>query len=59
MFEGKTFLEILQIGGFTMYILLFCSLLSVTIFLKGSSITENDLRPKDSRNGPIGRLSLQ
>jgi biopolymer transport protein ExbB len=34
MFEGKSILEILQIGGFTMYILLFCSLLSVTIFLE-------------------------
>jgi biopolymer transport protein ExbB len=34
MFEGKTFLDILQIGGFTMYVLLFCSLLSVTIFLE-------------------------
>ena len=34
MFEGKTFLEILQFGGFTMYVLLFCSLLSITIFLE-------------------------
>ncbi len=34
MFTGKTTWEILQIGGFTMYILLFCSFLSVTIFLE-------------------------
>ena len=34
MFEGKTLLEILQLGGFTMYILLLCSLLSITIFLE-------------------------
>jgi len=34
MFAEKTFWEIFQIGGFTMYALLFCSLLSVTIFLE-------------------------
>jgi len=34
MFAGKTILEILQIGGFTMYILLFCSLLSITILFE-------------------------
>lgn len=34
MFAGKTIWEIVQIGGFTMYILLFCSFLSVTIFLE-------------------------
>jgi biopolymer transport protein ExbB/TolQ len=34
MFEGKTILEIFQIGGFTMYILLFFSLLSVAILLE-------------------------
>jgi len=34
MFEGKTILEIVQTGGFTMYILLFCSLLSVAILLE-------------------------
>jgi len=34
MFVGKTVWEILQIGGFTMYILLFCSVLSITIFLE-------------------------
>ena len=49
MFEGKTFLEILQIGGLTMYVLLMCSLLSITIFLerffyyrKQSRISRND-----------------
>ena len=34
MFTGKTILEIVQIGGFTMYILLFCSFLSITILLE-------------------------
>ena len=34
MFAGKTLLEIFQIGGFTMYILLFCSFISVTILLE-------------------------
>jgi len=34
MFAGKTFLEIVQIGGFTMYILLFCSFLSIAILLE-------------------------
>ncbi len=34
MFAGKTILEIVQIGGFTMYILLFCSFLSITILLE-------------------------
>jgi len=34
MFAGKTLWEIFQIGGFTMYILLFCSFLSVTILLE-------------------------
>jgi biopolymer transport protein ExbB/TolQ len=34
MFAGKTIWEILQTGGFTMYILLFCSFLSVTILLE-------------------------
>ncbi len=34
MFAGKTILEIFQIGGFTMYILLLCSILSVTILLE-------------------------
>jgi len=34
MFEGKTFLDILQLGGSTMYVLLLCSLVSITIFLE-------------------------
>ncbi len=34
MFAGKTFLEVIQIGGFTMYILLFCSFLSIAILLE-------------------------
>jgi len=34
MFQGKTFWEIFQIGGFTMYILLLCSFISITILLE-------------------------
>lgn len=34
MLEGKTILEIFQIGGFTMYVLLFCSFLSITILIE-------------------------
>jgi len=34
MLAGKTIWEILQVGGFTMYILLFCSLLSIAILLE-------------------------
>lgn len=34
MFEGKSFLDIIQIGGFTMYILLFCSIVSVTVIVE-------------------------
>lgn len=34
MFAEKSLWEIFNIGGFTMYILLLCSLLSVTIFLE-------------------------
>ena len=49
MFEGKSLLDILQIGGFTLYILLLCSLTSITVFLervvyyrKQSKISKND-----------------
>jgi len=41
MFAGKTMLEIFQIGGFTMYILAFCSFLSATVFWKECFITED------------------
>jgi biopolymer transport protein ExbB len=34
MFEGKTILEILQMGGFTMYVLVFCSILSLAVILE-------------------------
>jgi biopolymer transport protein ExbB len=34
MLEGKTIMEIFQIGGFTMYILVLCSFLSITILLE-------------------------
>jgi biopolymer transport protein ExbB len=34
MLQGKNLVEILQIGGVTMYVLLFCSFLSITIILE-------------------------
>jgi biopolymer transport protein ExbB len=34
MFAGKTIWEIFQAGGFTMYLLVTCSILSITIFLE-------------------------
>jgi len=34
MFAGKTIWEIFQVGGFTMYILVFCSILSVAILFE-------------------------
>jgi biopolymer transport protein ExbB len=34
MFEGKSMLEIFRIGGFTMYILLFCSVLSLGVIIE-------------------------
>ncbi len=34
MFQGKTVWEIFQVGGFTMYILLFCSFVSITVLLE-------------------------
>ena len=34
MFEGKTIVEILQMGGFTMYVLVFCSILSLAVILE-------------------------
>lgn len=34
MFEGKSVLEIVNMGGFTMYILLVCSVISLTIVLE-------------------------
>ncbi|MGA2641622.1 MAG: hypothetical protein ABSG21_12055, partial [Spirochaetia bacterium] len=33
MFAGKTLLQILSMGGFTMYILLFCSVLSLGVII--------------------------
>lgn len=36
MFEGKSFLDILQLGGFTMYILLICSIVSITVIVERS-----------------------
>jgi biopolymer transport protein ExbB len=48
MFEGKSILEILQIGGFTMYILLFCSLLSIAIFLERIIYYRNRSKTKRS-----------
>ncbi len=34
MFAGKTILEIFQVGGLTMYILLLCSFVSIVVFLE-------------------------
>lgn len=34
MFEGKSFLDIIQLGGFTMYILLICSIVTVTVIVE-------------------------
>lgn len=34
MFSGKTFFEIVNSGGFTMYILLFCSIVSIAVILE-------------------------
>jgi len=48
MFEGKSILEILQIGGFTMYILLFCSFLSIAIFLERIIYYRNRSKTKRS-----------
>ena len=33
MFAGKTLLQVLSMGGFTMYILLFCSVLSLGVII--------------------------
>jgi biopolymer transport protein ExbB/TolQ len=54
MFEGKTIWEILQIGGFTMYILLFCSLLSIAIFLERIIYYRN--RSKTKRSEFMNRI---
>jgi biopolymer transport protein ExbB len=54
MFVGKTVWEILQIGGFTMYILLFCSVLSITIFLE--RIVYYRKRSKIKRVDFMGRI---
>jgi biopolymer transport protein ExbB len=34
MFEGKNLWEIFNLGGFTMYILLFCSILSIAVIIE-------------------------
>jgi biopolymer transport protein ExbB len=34
MFEGKSILEIFRLGGFTMYILLLCSVVSIAVILE-------------------------
>ncbi len=34
MFEGKTLWQILSMGGFTMYVLLFCSVLSIGVIIE-------------------------
>jgi biopolymer transport protein ExbB/TolQ len=55
MFEGKTFLDILQLGGSTMYVLLLCSLISITIFLERFFYYRK--QSKTSRNDFMTRLS--
>lgn len=59
MFEGKSIWEILQIGGFTMYILLFCSLLSIAIFLERIIYYRNRSRTKRSEFMPKIARALQ
>jgi len=54
MFEGKTFWDILQLGGSTMYVLLICSLTSITIFLERLFYYRKQSRA--DRNGFISRL---
>jgi len=54
MFEGKTFWDILQLGGSTMYVLLLCSLISITIFLERLFYYRKQSRA--DRNDFISRL---
>ena len=55
MFAGKTMLEIVQIGGFTMYILLFCSFLSIAILLE--RIIYYRKRSKTNRDEFMARIA--
>ncbi len=34
MFEEKSFFEVLQLGGFTMYVLVLCSFISITVIIE-------------------------
>lgn len=34
MFEGKSIIQVLMMGGFTMYVLIFCSVLSLAVILE-------------------------
>jgi biopolymer transport protein ExbB len=63
MFAGKTTWEIFQIGGFTMYILLFCSFLSITIVIerliyyrKSSRVDRVDFMARIKRSVRAGSL---
>src|SRR5574342_118848 len=51
MFAGKTIWEIIHLGGFMMYILLFCSVLSITILLERIIYYRKRSRIKRSLNG--------
>ena len=55
MFAGKTILDIIQIGGFTMYILLFCSFLSIAILLE--RILYYRKRSKTNRSEFMARIA--
>ena len=64
MFEGKSLLDILQIGGLTLYILLLCSLASIAVFLervayyrKQSKISKSDFM--DRLSEMIGRKDME
>jgi biopolymer transport protein ExbB len=63
MFEGKTAVEILQIGGFTMYVLLFCSIVSITIVIerliyygKSSKVDREEFMARIKRSVKAGSL---
>ena len=55
MFEGKSVLEFIQIGGATMYVLLVCSVLSITIIVERLIFFRK--RTKSKRPGFMTELS--
>lgn len=54
MFEGKTLWQIFNMGGFTMYILLFCSVLSIGVILE--RIRTYYFRSRLDRNAFMGKI---